>query len=85
MTSVFDTEADDTNDGQEMTIQNVGTGLLQGISNIMEVAAWNASVSFGYFTARRKKRSTGSEFKNENVSLWLHFGASENASVFKMT
>lgn len=73
MASVLHTEADDAKDGEEMTIQSVGTGLLQGIGNLMDVAAWNASVSFDYFTTRRKKRAIDSEYKNEKVSSRTSF------------
>lgn len=73
MASVLDTEAADKTDGEEVTIQNVGTGILQGIGNIMEVAAWNASVKFDFFNARRKKRDMENEYKNQKVSIFVFF------------
>lgn len=73
MATVLEIEAGKNKDGQEITIQHAGTGLLQGIGNLMEAAAANASVDLDYSWTRRRKRNTDDRFRNKKVSVFLLF------------
>lgn len=67
MATVLEIESRDDKDGRQVAIQHAGTGLLQGIGNVLDIAATNASWEFDFSWSRRKRRDSNSKYVNYKV------------------
>ena len=72
MTSILESEVSNKtkNDRNEQSIQGVGSSLLHGVGNLIEIAAINASQIEKTTARARQRRDTESEYGNQEVSTW---------------